>query len=59
MQCDVGMRARMKNPASVPDKFARLAECCQYALGYLLDKLGFHVQFEFTVTIVIFRLLPF
>ena len=31
----------------------------QHELGYLLVKVGLHVQNEFTVTIVIFGLLPF
>ncbi len=31
----------------------------KYELGYLLVKLGFHVQNELTVTIVIFGLLLF
>ena len=57
MQCDMGLRACMENPA----KFSRqtCVSCSmlvKYELGYLLVKLEFHVQLEFKVTIVIFGL---
>ena len=60
MQYDMALRARMENPAKISQQTCiPRSMLVKYKVGYLLVKLGVHVQLEFTVTLVIFGLLLF